>query len=199
MPRQLAERYLAQFQGAAKVLDVGCGTGDFGRHQASPDLEIHGVDADPGAVEEARRFEQAICLNLESTALPYDDESFDAVLARDILEHVQDPGRLVREIHRVMRPGGVLVASVVMARPQRVWADYTHVRGFTRMSARLLLEDAGLAVHRIDRMGAVPLSSRLRFIKWVPFILRLPVIDQLWGTSWELVAQKSDERAGRQP
>lgn len=194
MPAEVAVRYLAQFQGAAKVLDVGCGTGELGRHRASSDLEIHGVDGDAGAVEKAQRFEQAICLDLESSSLPYEDESFEGVLARDIFEHLHDPGRLAREIYRVMCPGGLLIASVVMARPRRVWADYTHVRGFTRTSASLLLEDAGFAVERIYRMGAVPLSSRLKLIKWVPLFLCLPVMDQLWGASWELVAWKPNAR-----
>jgi SAM-dependent methyltransferase len=194
MPAPVAARYLAQFRDAATILDVGCGTGEFGRHRGSLDLEIHGVDGDAAAVEQARQFEQAICLDLESSILPYEDETFDAVLARDILEHLQAPGALAGEIYRVIRPGGVLVASVVMARPRRVWADYTHVRGFTRASARLLLEDAGFVVDRIDRMGAIPLSSRLKFVRFVPFLLRFPLISQAWAASWELTARKPKVR-----
>jgi SAM-dependent methyltransferase len=196
MPADLAARYITQFQGTTKILDVGCGTGDLGRYRTSSELEIYGVDGDAGAIEKARRFEEAVCLDLDSSSLPYEDESFEGVLARDIFEHLHDPGRLAREIYRVMCPGGVLVASVVMARPRRVWADYTHVRGFTRTSARILLEDAGFVVDRIYRMGPVPLSSRLKLIRWVPLFLRLPVIDQLWGASWELVARKSNARRG---
>jgi SAM-dependent methyltransferase len=192
MPATVAARYLAKFTGATKILDLGCGTGELGRHRGSLELEIHGVDGDALAVEEAQQFEQAICLDLESSVLPYEDESFEAVLARDILEHLQDPGRLAREIYRVMRPGGVLVASVVMARPRKVWADYTHVRGFTQASARLLLEDAGFAVNGIARMGAVPLSSRLKFVKLVPFLLRIPLINQVWAASWELTARRPE-------
>jgi SAM-dependent methyltransferase len=194
MPRAVARHYLAQFNGAPKILDVGCGTGELGRHRGESGFEIHGVDGDPGAVQKARRFEHALCLDLESGALPYEDESFDAVLARDILEHLHDPNRLAHEIYRVIRPGGLLVASVVMARPRKVWADYTHVRGFTLSSARLLLEDAGFRVDRIYRMGPVPLSSRLGFVKWVPLLLRLPVVNQVWATSWEVVARRPEMR-----
>ena len=93
-------------------------------------------------------------------------------------------------MYRVTRRGGVIVASVVMARPQRVWADYTHLRGFTRESARLLLEDAGFAVEAIWRMGGVPLSDRLGFMDLVPHLLRVPLFDALWGSSWELRARK---------
>jgi SAM-dependent methyltransferase len=190
MRRTLAERYFEYFAPAHRILDVGCGTGDFGRHCPSHDIEIHGVDVDEGAVERAKEAEIAVCLDLESSPLPYNDASFDAVLARDILEHVREPGRLVREIHRVLRPNGRLLASVVVAKPRRVWADYTHVRGFTRESARFLLEDAGFAIEAIDAMGGIPLSDRLGFMHYVPDLLRLPVIAQLWTSSWEMKAVK---------
>lgn len=190
MASGLARRYFREFGDARRILDVGCGTGELGRYRPSSEVEVHGVDVDAGAVEQAARFEVAVCLDLESSPLPYEDESFDAVLARDIFEHVQDPGRLAREIYRVVCPGGVLVASVVMARPARVWADYTHVRGFTQRSARLLLEDAGFMVEAVWRMGGVPLSNRLHLMRLVPYLLRLPVFDRLWASSWELRARR---------
>lgn len=190
LPRALAARYYREFAGAHRILDLGCGAGAFGRVRPSPDIEVYGVDADPLAVELASRFEVATRTDLETDVLPYPDESFDAVLAKDIFEHLREPGRAVREAYRVLRPGGVIVASMVMARASRVWADYTHVRGFTRESARLLLEDAGFRVEAVWRMGPVPLSNRLRFVRFVPALLRLPPFDWLWGASWEVRARK---------
>lgn len=190
MKPTLAAQYFRQFGNARKILDVGCGTGDLGRYRPSASVEVHGVDMDARAVAQAAQFEHVVCVDLEMAPLPYADASFDAILAKDILEHVQDPGKLAREIFRVTRPGGVLVTSVVMARPARVWADYTHIRGFTKRSARLLIEDAGFTVEAIWRMGGVPLSNRLHLIWLVPYLLRLPVVDQLWSSSWELRARK---------
>ena len=190
MAPSLAARYYRLFEGARVILDLGCGQGDLARFRPLPEVEVHGVDSDPVAVERASRFEQAICLDLDEEPLPYDDESFDAVLAKDVLEHLRDPGRATRELFRVLRPGGVLVASVVMAIPKRVWCDYTHARGFTQRSARLLLEDAGFADEAVWRMGAVPGSNRLRFMELVPHLLRLPVAGALWASSWELRARR---------
>jgi SAM-dependent methyltransferase len=189
MPASLQALYFREFEGARRILDVGCGTGDLGRHAPSG-VEILGVDIDTGALREAARFETVTCLDLEAAPLPYEDASFDAVLAKDIFEHVLDPGRLAREVVRVVRPGGVVVASLVMARPRAVWADYTHVRGFTKHTAGQLLEDAGLRVERIWRMGGVPLSSRLGLIWLVPTLLRLPGCNHLWASSWELKARR---------
>jgi 2-polyprenyl-3-methyl-5-hydroxy-6-metoxy-1,4-benzoquinol methylase len=190
MPRGLAMRYWREFEGARNVLDVGCGSGEFARCRPWSGIDVHGIDVDGRAVELASRHERAIRVDLDAEALPYEDATFDAVLAKDVFEHVMDPGELAREIYRVTRPAGVMVASVVMARPRRVWADYTHRRGFTRESARLLLEDAGFHVEATWRMGPVPLSSKLNFIDRVPDLLRVPVFDALWGASWELRARK---------
>jgi SAM-dependent methyltransferase len=190
IPVSLQAMYFRQFDGARRILDVGCGTGDLGRNRPSPDVEVLGVDIDAAALQQAAQFETVTCVDLDSRSLPYKDESFDAVLARDIFEHLQHPGGLVLEIARVLRPGGVVVASVVMARPRAVWADYTHVRGFTRHTATQLLEDAGLAVEKLWRMGGVPLSGRLGFVRLVPTLLRLPGCNQLWASSWEVKARR---------
>lgn len=189
-PRELALHYFRQFGPCGSILDVGCGTGDLGRYRPSADVAVHGVDIDPRAVDVARAYEEAVCVDLEASPLPYDNEAFDAVLARDVLEHLQDPARLVREIFRVLRPQGVLVASVVMAKPRRVWDDYTHVRGFTKGSARLLLNDAGFVVEAVWPMGGMPLSNRLRYMHLVPLILRAPGLSHLWASSWELRARR---------
>ncbi len=190
MRRGLAARYYREFGDAQTILDVGCGTGDFGRLRPSAATTVYGVDVDPIAVERAQRYERACRVDVDREPLPFSDATFDAVLAKDIFEHVADPGRLAREVFRVLRPGGVIVASVVMSRPRRVWADYTHRRGFTRDSARLLLEDAGFEVEAVWRMGGVPLSSRLGFIDLVPHLLKLPPFDALWGSSWEVRARR---------
>jgi SAM-dependent methyltransferase len=185
----LATLYWRRLGPARRVLDIGCGTGEFGRF-APPGVEVHGLDIDEGAVELASRHEEARRCDLEEGQLPYADEHFDAVLAKDVLEHLRDPARIVCEIRRVLRPGGVVVASVVQARSRRVWADYTHVRGFTKASASFLFEDADFDVQDVWPMGGVPLSNRLRFMGFVPTILRIPGLGALWASSWELEARR---------
>jgi SAM-dependent methyltransferase len=192
MKPSLAARYYRQFGSARRILDVGCGRGDFGRYRPSPKIAVDGIDSDPAAVREASRFENAVCLFLDATTpLPYGTASFEGVLAKDILEHLEDPFSLVTEIHRVLEPGGVVLASVIMAKPRRVWSDYTHVRGFTERSVQMLFEDAGFKVEALGPMGGVPLSDRLHFMAGVPYILRVPGLSTLWASSWELRARKN--------
>jgi SAM-dependent methyltransferase len=188
MPAALARRYWRLLGDARVVLDLGCGAGDLGRTRPHPGVDVYGVDRDATALERAARYERTFAVDLDRDPLPFADAMFDAALAKDILEHVDDPLAVAREVHRVLRPGGILLASVVMARPSRLWDDYTHKRGFTARSARRLLEDAGFVVEDIWRMGGVPGSARLAFIDAVPALLRVPLFDALWGASWELRA-----------
>lgn len=190
MPDALARRYWRLLGDARTVLDLGCGAGDLGRARPHHGVDVYGVDRDITALARASAHERTFALDLDREPLPFADAMFDAVLAKDIFEHVDDPLAVAREAHRVLRPGGVLVASVVMARPSRLWDDYTHRRGFTPRSARRLLEDAGFAVEAVWRMGGVPGSARLGFIDAVPALLRVPVFDALWGASWELRARR---------
>lgn len=186
----LVARYYRLVGPVKRVLDVGCGPGCFGRLKPAADIEVHGVDHDEGAVETAGRFEATRRVDLDAGRLPYEDAGFDAVFAKDVLEHLKDPAAMAREIVRVLRPGGRVVVSVPMEYPWVVWADYTHWRGFTRDSLRLLLEDTGFEVFHVLPMGAIPLAGRLRLVDQSPTILALPGMRRLFGRSWEALAAR---------
>jgi SAM-dependent methyltransferase len=131
-----------------RVLDLGCRDGALTRAYAAGN-EIVGVDADREALAEAEQ------LGIETRwadldePLPFDDASFDVVVAGELLEHLRDPRRLVGEGRRVLRPGGTFVASVPNAfrlknrlrfvvgrRPED---DPTHLHMFTPGEVRGLL------------------------------------------------------------
>ena len=93
---------------AAAVLEVGCGAGQFIRalKQRQNDLLAHGCDISVSAIARARQFQDGVTYAVSSETLPYADASFDAVIIFDVLEHVAGPDRLLREIFRVLKPGG---------------------------------------------------------------------------------------------
>lgn len=100
-----------------RILDVGCGLGDDAAAMAklaAPAGEVVGVDGSRGMIAEARKRHDGVAgLSFEiadAAALPFDDASFDACRIDRVLQHVADPGPVVREISRVLRPGGVLIA-----------------------------------------------------------------------------------------
>lgn len=93
------------------VLDLGCGTGamlpELARHGA-----VHGADADPEAVRFCRARGFSDIELLDSQALPWEADTFGAVTAFDVLEHLDDDRGMVAEIRRVLRPGGCLFLTV---------------------------------------------------------------------------------------
>jgi SAM-dependent methyltransferase len=137
-----------------RLLDVGCGGGWLGEHFE----RYTGVDVSAEAVAAARaRGREA--LQIEPGApLPFEDESFDGVVMKDVLEHVPDPVALVEEVRRVLRRGGRVFASSPDAQ-RWVWDDYTHRRPFTRKSFRLLFADRGFEVERVGYESVMPGTS----------------------------------------
>jgi len=94
-----------------RVLDLGCRDGALTQTYAGGN-EIVGVDADREALAEAEKLGiQTRWADLDEP-LPFEDESFDVVVAGELLEHLRDPRGVVTEARRVLRPGGVFVASV---------------------------------------------------------------------------------------
>ncbi len=100
-----------------RILDVGCGLGDDAAALAglvAPGGTVVGVDGSRAMIEAARgRHGGVEGLSFEvadAAALPFDDASFDACRVDRVLQHVADPAPAVREMARVLRPGGVLVA-----------------------------------------------------------------------------------------
>jgi SAM-dependent methyltransferase len=94
------------------VLDLGCRYGALTRAYAGGN-DVVGVDVDRDALAEA-----ASSLGIETVwadveePLPFEPERFDVVVAGELIEHLREPERLVSEARRVLRPAGVLVASV---------------------------------------------------------------------------------------
>jgi SAM-dependent methyltransferase len=108
-----AQRWLPS--DAHRVLDVGCSTGygTAGVAVARPSSRVVGIESDPDHLAEAwTRFPWLTILEGDATTLPLADDSVDAVLLLDVVEHVAEPERALAEAHRVLRPGGVLVLSV---------------------------------------------------------------------------------------
>jgi SAM-dependent methyltransferase len=94
-----------------RVLDLGCRYGALTRAYAEGN-DVVGVDVDRKALAEAAKLGIETRWADVEEPLPFEDASFDAVAAGELIEHLRDPDRLVAEIRRVLRPGGTFVGSV---------------------------------------------------------------------------------------
>jgi 2-polyprenyl-3-methyl-5-hydroxy-6-metoxy-1,4-benzoquinol methylase len=105
---------------SGRWLDAGCGTGSLSRKFASLGCVVHGVDASPRMVQEARRLAKEQDLSDSTTfdrietveSLPFDDSRFDGVICSSVLEYLDHPDECLREFYRVLRGGGILIVSI---------------------------------------------------------------------------------------
>ncbi|WP_372410359.1 methyltransferase domain-containing protein [Streptomyces luteireticuli] len=115
------------------VLDVGCGTGADVRGLAArvgPGGRAVGIDSSRESVERARAAgPSAEFRHGDAEALPFADGSFDAVRAERVIEHVEDPQRAVKEMLRVTKPGGRVLA---VDPDHGLWAPDLSDRDLTR-------------------------------------------------------------------
>lgn len=113
---QAAAFFLPHIRPGMSLLDCGCGPGSItlGLAETLAPGEVVGIDRDASRIEIAEqaasergtanvRFRTA-----DVQALPFADTSFDAVFAHAVLQHVKEPLRALAEMHRVLKPGGVL-------------------------------------------------------------------------------------------
>ena len=94
-----------------RVLDLGCRYGALTRAYLEGN-DIVGVDVDRDALAEAAKLGIETHWADADAPLPFEDESFDVVVAGELLEHIRDPERLVAEGRRVLRSGGTFLGSV---------------------------------------------------------------------------------------
>jgi SAM-dependent methyltransferase len=167
-----------------RVLDVGCRYGALTAAYVAGN-EVVGLDVDRDALAEAAKLGIETVWGDADEPLPFEDESFDAVVAGELLEHLRFPDRTVAEMRRVLRPGGLFVGSVpnsyrlksrlrfLLGRPPEFADDPTHLRMFAGDDVRRLLAGFEGVELRYVAGRLTPLSPRL-FANDISFRARKP-------------------------
>lgn len=162
-----------------RVLDVGCATGFLGEAYAAQGCTVTGVELVPKTAAEARtHLDEVIEADLNVTALAdiFPGRDFDVIVFGDVLEHLMDPGAVLRSAVGLLATGGAVVmslpnvahGSVRLALLQGRWdyretglLDRTHLRFFTRESVVQMVADAGLDVTCLRGTIADPLGCEV--------------------------------------
>jgi SAM-dependent methyltransferase len=141
------------------ILDVGCGTGGMSAAYAAAGPSV-GVDTAPEAAEFCTRRGLPMLL-ASGAALPIRDASFDVVSALDVIEHIDDDAAVLGEMHRVCRPGGLLLLTVPAF--SFLWSKHDdlnhHRRRYIRRQLGGCLAQAGFEPLRLSYYNALLLPA----------------------------------------
>jgi SAM-dependent methyltransferase len=148
--------------GGLRVLEVGCGLGTDGARFAAAGADYTGVDLTEAAVALARRRFELFDLpgnfqTADAENLDFPDASFDLVYSHGVLHHTPDTAKAVREIHRVLRPGG---RAVVMLYHRGSYNYRVNISLLRRAGAHLLQWETGVKL--VHRLTGEPLDSLRR-------------------------------------
>lgn len=109
----------------AKVLDVGCNSGEFIKYlKEKKGCDVYGVDISGQLIEKCKEKGLENTFHCDADKLPFDKETFDVVTLMETLEHFDDPKACLKEIRRVLKPNGYLLGTCPHANLERyVWSD----------------------------------------------------------------------------
>ncbi len=123
------------------VLDLGCAGGFMAEAMAKRGANVTGIDPASDAISAARQHAKAEGLRIGydvgvGEALPYDNASFDAVVCVDVLEHVTDLQKVLQEVARCLRPGGLFLFDTINRNPIARLATITVAEDILRLLPR---------------------------------------------------------------
>lgn len=163
-------------RGCKRILDAGCGNGRYSKFllkNADPDALLTSFDLSPKMLARAQfrlKSDRVSHLRADLTRLPYADAAFDAIVCGWVLEHLPDPLPGLRELSRVLMPGGKLLLmctedTLTGSMCSRMW----HCRTYNRQELKQRCQDCGLAwerelyfsrLHRWLRLGGIIVQLR---------------------------------------
>jgi SAM-dependent methyltransferase len=168
--REIAD-WIARDRVSGIVIDIGCGVGDIlqifekGFWRVGTDFSGAQLGYAHALLGDEARFARA-----SAYGLPFRDSVADVVVCMEVIEHLENDALAVREIHRVLKPGGYLVASVP---GQYYWPEYRdlmgHWRHYSREAFQALLSEAGLRVVRV--LNSYPGLNRSYLRTYIPLKL----------------------------
>lgn len=172
--RNWMSSHLSNLPAGTPILEVGCGDGSFTKELARYSPDITAIDISESQIQEnARRF-NGITFRQHDVAepFPFEDNSFGVIWCSEVLEHLFDPAFALREMRRILKPGGKLLVTVpyhgyfknVLIALFKFDEHYTpsnpHIRFYTKNTLGRITRQAGFDDVRMETCGmAKPLRD----------------------------------------
>lgn len=181
---------------------MGCGEGGFSAGIANA-TEKWGIEPNPAAAEvAASRLDRVLIGRFADVTAELPTQYFDLIVCNDVIEHMEDHDRFLRDVGRYLVKGGALVGSVPNMRNYKVWFDLlclgewryqescimdrTHLRWFTQTGLRRSLRDAGYTIEILRGMNGSLSPGRARWA-WPRFLFGCLCIGLTCGGARDIV------------
>ncbi|MDD5086386.1 MAG: class I SAM-dependent methyltransferase [Candidatus Nanoarchaeia archaeon] len=158
-----------------KVLDAGCGNGSLSLKLARIGYDVVGIDITKENINFAKSVKKSVGIEnlnffqMSLTDIKFKKNSFDAVVSGEVLEHIKDDGKAVKELNRVLKMKGQCIVSV--PQNQRLWSKEDewvgHIRRYSRKRIVMLMEKNGFRIERIRSVGFPLVRAYFCFFKSV--------------------------------
>jgi ubiquinone biosynthesis O-methyltransferase len=152
------------------LLDAGCGTGWFSKPAAERGAKVTSMDLGEKLLEEVKKKCESTRVVGSIMEMPFEDNSFDYVVSSEVIEHIPDANAAIKELYRVLKPGGTLVLTT----PNKVWyfaiwfANTFKLRPYQGLEnwlsqgeLRRMLQGAGFQVETMHGIHLFPFISPL--------------------------------------
>jgi len=147
--KNLLNKHLTNEKG--EILDVGCGTGETTKMLASFG-KVHGIDKSAEAVSFCKKRGLKHVMVAEASSLPYNKNTFLLATMLDLLEHIKNDSRALKESFRVIKPGGLLLITAPAW--QFLWSEHdralNHKRRYSKKTLSKKVKSAGFEIEKIS-------------------------------------------------
>lgn len=175
-PRQLCQYLFNRFKivKGQFLLDAGCGRGDFAKEFKDLDLKVNGVDREKAHSDLLDGIEVKLA-DLESERIPFEDETFDVIFSKSVIEHFLNPEKFTKECYRVLKKGGKIITMTPdwHSTMKIFYDDYTHRTPFTTESLRDILVISGFKNVTTEKFYQLPIVWKYPVLAIISKILSL--------------------------
>ncbi len=154
------------------MLEIGCGRGEMLRNFKNLGLNVKGIDISPEAPKFHDDIEIRVC-DVENQSLPYEDNTFDIVYSKSVLEHFYYPERYMKEVYRVLKPNGKILTLVPdwEVNYKTYFDDYTHRTPFTKVSLEDILKIHNFKDVYVYKFRQLPCVWKYPFLNYISAII----------------------------
>lgn len=165
----------------SKLLDVGCSKGthlkNFGKYH-----NVFGVDLRKDIPENSPYFNTVFECNIEKDNFPFEDNTFDYVWSKSVIEHISNPENMIKESYRVLKKNGIIII-MCPAWPYQwkvYFDDWTHYHPYSQKSLRDMLLMFGFKDVQCELFYQLPFLWNKPYLKWLP-----KIIDKITLEEWK--------------